>query len=164
MKNKHFQSILLFMFLTMGCISLSGCGGKEGATVIPPAHETTPTISFLYDHATGLEVARQTKKPAMIFFSVPDNAGSMRMMETTFGDDEIKRLAERLVCIFVDGSQESALCESLEISSFPTTVLLNTNGTEVRRLVGRQTPDQLAVQIHILLQMMAQRPLTTTTL
>ena len=96
----------------------------------------------------------------MIFFSVPENVGGQRMMETTFRDDEIKRLAEWLVCIYVDGSEERELCELLNISSFPTIVLSNTDGTELRRLEGRQTPDQLAVQIHVLLQVMASRPQT----
>jgi hypothetical protein len=83
------------------------------------------------------------------------------MLETTFCDEEVKRLAEWLVCVHVDGSQESALCESLGITSFPTIILFNANGTEDSRLVGRQTPNQLAVRMHILLQTMAQRPTTT---
>jgi len=158
MKDWNF---LLFLLVTVGCLSLSGCARVENAQIVPIIEETPP-IAFLYDHATGLEVARQTRKPTLIFFSVPENTGSQRMLESTFSDDEIKRLAERLVCIHVDGAQELSLCESLGISSFPTIILTNVNGTEVRRLVGRQTPDQLAVQIHILLQVMAQRPLTTT--
>ena len=157
-----YRNFLLFLVVVMGCFSLSGCAGVENAPTAPKTEETPPPVAFLYDHATGLEVARQTRKPTLIFFSVPDNSGSQRMLESTFSDDEIKRLAERLVCIHVDGSQELSLCESLGISSFPTIILSNVNGTEVRRLVGRQTPNQLAVQIHILLQVMAQRPLATT--
>ena len=81
-------------------------------------------------------------------------------METTFRDDEIKRLAERFVCIHVDGAQESELCESLEISCFPTIILSNANGAEVRRLVGGQTSDQLALQMHVILQATALRSQT----
>ena len=80
------------------------------------------------------------------------------MLETTFSDEEIKKLAQWIVCIHVDGSQDTALCESLGISSFPTIILFDANGMEAKRLVGRQTPDQLAVQIHVLLQVMALRP------
>ena len=160
-KLMQYWNFLVFLLVAVGCVSLCGCTRVGNAQIVPLVDETSP-ITFLYDHATGLEIARQTRKPALIFFSVPENAGSQRMLESTFSDDEIKRLAERLVCIHVDGAQELALCESLGISSFPTIILSNVNGTEVRRLVGRQTPDQLAVQIHILLQVMAQRPLTTT--
>ena len=152
---------LLFLLIAVGCVSLIGCAGGENAQIVP-SFEGTPPITFFYDHANGLEIARQSGKPTLTFFSVSENTGSQRMLESTFSDDEIKRLAERLVCIHVDGEQELSLCESLGISSFPTIILSNVNGTEVRRLVGRQTPDQLAVQIHILLQVMAQRPLTTT--
>jgi hypothetical protein len=115
----------------------------------------------LRDHTTGLETARQERKPTLTFFSIPNNVGSQKMIETTFRDDEIKRLAEKFVCIHVDGLQESELCESLEISSFPTILLSNISGVEVRRLVGGQTPDQLALQMHVILQTTALRPQAT---
>ena len=155
MKNLY---ILLLIVVTMACLGLSGCGGGSRAQTPHPIEEKGQPIVFVYDHATGMEIARQERKPTLVFFSVPDNVGSQRMLDTTFCDDEIKRLTERLVCIYVDGSQESVLCETLKISSFPTIILANANGMEVRRLVGRQTPDQLAVQIHVLLQATALRP------
>ena len=157
----RYRYILLFLLGMLVCSLFSGCSGGHPAQLIPPAEDTYQPVTFLNDHVAGLKVARQERKPILLFFSIPDNTGSQRMMKTTFCDEEIKRLAQWLVCIHVDGSQESALCESLGISSFPTIVLSNVNGTEVRRLVGNQTPDQLAVQIHVLLQVVAQRSLTT---
>ena len=157
---KKYRYVLLLLVIAV-CPFFSGCGGRSPAHAAPQFEEATQTqpIAFLHDHAAGLETARQERKPTLTFFFVPDHAGSQRMMKTTFRDPEIRRLAEWLVCIRVDGAQEPELCETLGISSFPTIILSNANGTEVRRLVGRQTPDQLAVQIHILLQVVAQRPL-----
>ena len=163
MKYKRFNDILLVFAVTVICSFSSGCEDGTPAQMtapLPSAAEVKKPIVFLQDQATGLEIARKERKPILTFFSVPDNIGSQRMMETTFCDDEIKRLTEWLVCVHVDGSQASALCESLKISSFPTIILSNANGTEVRRLVGKQTPEQLSVQIHILLQVIAQRPQT----
>jgi len=161
--SRWIEYSVLFLVLVTACCFLTGCGGGSSAQSVLPIEEAPPQpISFLHDHTAGLELARQERKPALIFFSVPDNLGSERMMETTFRDEEIKRLTEWLVCIHVDGSQESALCESLGITSFPTIILSNVSGIEVRRLVGRQTPDQLAVQIHMLLQVMALRPQVVT--
>ena len=151
--------ILSFLVAMVG-LGFSGCGSGSLAQIPFPVIEKSLPITFMNDHVAGLEIARQERKPMLTFFSVPENVGSQRMMETTFSDDEIKRLAERLVCIHVDGSRESALCETLEISSFPTIILSNANGMEVRRLVGKQTPDQLAVQIHVLLQATATRQQT----
>ena len=151
---------LLIMVGATACLVMAGCGGESPAQVPAPIVEVRQPIAFMHDHTAGLEVARQERKPTLLFFSVPGNVGSQRMLDTTFCDDEIKRLAEKLVCVHIDGSQESALCEALEISSFPTIILSNANGMEVRRLVGRQTPDQLAVQIQVLLQATAQRPQT----
>jgi len=151
---------LLMIVGAITCLGLAGCGGESPAQVPAPIVEVRQPIAFMQDHVTGLEIARQERKPTLTFFSVPDNVGSQRMLETTFCDDEIQRLAEKLVCVHVDGSRESALCEAMEITSFPTIILSNANGMEVRRLVGRQTPDQLAVQIQVLLQATAQRPQT----
>ena len=156
------RDIVLLIIALVVSSCLSGCGEGDSVSVVSRLEETSQPIAFLSNYSAGLEAARKERKPTLIFFSIPENAGSRRMMETTFCDEEIKRLAEWFVCIQVDGSQDAGLCESLEISSFPTIILSSTNSTEVRRLVGRQTADQLAVQIHILLQVMAQRPQATT--
>ena len=160
-KRMKYPCILLLIVVIIACLGFPGCGGGRRAQISQPIEENEHPIAFLDDHTAGLEIARQERKPTLTFFSVPDNVGSQRMMESTFSDDEIKRLAVRLVCILVDGSQETALCETLAISSFPTIILSNANGMEVRRLVGRQTPDELAVQIHILLQATALRTQTS---
>ena len=146
----------------MICSGLSGCGGATPAAVVPPVEEAQQPIVFLYDYTTGIELARQKRMPTLVFFSVPGNVGSQRMLETTFRDEEIRQLAERLVCIHVDGSLATDLCEALGITSFPTTILYNASGVEVRRLEGRQTSQQLAVQIQMILQVMAMRPQATT--
>lgn len=157
-----YLNVLLFIIAAVACLGPSGCNGVSHPQIQPQIEVKKQPITFMEDHITGLEIARQEKKPTLVFFSVPDNVGSQRMMDTTFSDDEIKRLAEKLVCIHVDGAQESALCESLKISSFPTIILSNSHGMEVRRLVGKQTPDQLAVQIQVLLQATASRPLAVS--
>ena len=144
--------------LAIVCAAFSGCSHGESAQSIQRTEELAQPIGFVHDHHVGLELARQKRKATLVFYSVPDNVGSQRMMETTFRDEEIKRLAERLVCIYVDGSEEQELCESLRISSFPTIILSHVDGTEVSRLEGRQTPDKLAVQIHMLLQVMGAHP------
>ena len=155
MKYRH---ILLFIVAVTACSCLSGCGGVVPAQILRQTETKEEPLSFTVDHAAGLETARQERKPTLVFFSVPNNVGSQRMLETTFCDDEIKSLAEKFICIHIDGSQESRLCESLAITSFPTIILSNTVGAEVRRLIGGQTPEQLAVQMHVVLQATALRP------
>jgi len=152
--------LLLLLVITLSCSVLSGCGNAVSTPIVHHPEIIEELVSFLHDHAVGSETARQERKPVLAFFSVPNNVGSQKMLETTFRDDEIKRLAERFVCIHIDGSRESGLCESLEVSSFPTIILSDASGVEVRRLVGGQTPDQLAVQMHVILQATALRPLS----
>lgn len=155
---KYLPLLLLIVAVT-ACVGLPGCGAAPAQVSVQLEQEKEP-ITFIRDHAAGVEVARQEGKPTLIFFSVPGNIGSQLMIETTFCDEEIKRLAERFVCILVDASQELKLCESLNIVSFPTILLVNTESSEVRRLVGKQTSDQLAVQMHVVLQTRALRSVT----
>ena len=156
--SRKYQFILVLAIASAIGAGLVGCGGGTPTTAIAGQVEIDHPIAFLHDYDAGMKLAREQRKPALVFFSIPDNVGSQRMLETTFRDEEIRRLAEWLVNIHVDGSQEAALCEQLGISSFPTIILYNANGVEVRRLVGSQNPEQLAVQIHTLLQVMALRP------
>ena len=158
---KYQYFFLLIIAVTL-CSGLSGCGGAVPAQIgLQTDEKEEKPVLFIQDHAAGLEISRQERKPMLVLFSIPNNVGSQRMLETTFRDDEIKRLAERFVCVHINGSQESGLCKLLEISSFPTIILSNTSGAEVRRLIGGQTPDQLAVQMHVILQATALRPQTT---
>ena len=147
---------LLFVF-AIGCILFTGCGGGM-AQIENQASHVVEFVCFIDDVRQGKEMAKSKRKPMLQFFSVPDSAGSQRMLETTFRDEEIRRLADWLVCIHIDGVVHSELCGQLNISSFPTTILSDADGAEIIRLIGRQTPDQLAVQIHVLLQAMALRP------
>jgi len=159
-KIVKYQSIVFLIVAITASSWLSGCGSVAPAQVVSKTEEKEEPIPFVYEHTAGMEIARQERKPTLTFFSIPNNVGSQRMLETTFRDDEIRNLAERFVCIHIDGSREPGLCESLEITSFPTIILADANGAEVRRLIGGQTSDQLAVQMHVILQATAMRPQT----
>jgi thioredoxin-related protein len=91
-------------------------------------------------------------KLVLLFFTIPSSDASQRMMETTFCDEEVKRLSNRFICIRVDGSKESDFCQSVGIKGFPTVLFMTPQGEELQRLAGKLTPDQLALPMHVMIQ------------
>jgi len=114
--------------------------------------QETTEVCFLDDYRQGLETAKREAKLVLFFFTLPNSAASQRMMETTFRDEEIKRLSSRFVCIQIDGSKKSEFCKSMDIKGFPTVLFMNSQGEELQRLTGKLTPDQLALQMHVMIQ------------
>ncbi|MDR1964589.1 MAG: thioredoxin family protein [Planctomycetaceae bacterium] len=161
---------LFFITLLVIVVGILGCNVKlqsmppssSGAvTVLPKSNsENRPEITsvcFLDDYRQGLEIAKQEAKLVLIFFTIPNSDASQRMMETTFRDEEIKRLSNRFVCIRVDGSKESDFCKSIGIKGFPTVLFMTPQGEELQRLAGKLTPDQLALPMHVMIQTTATK-------
>jgi thioredoxin-related protein len=158
MYRKNLLLIILGLF-----IGISGCNADSrplppmnSVSVLPgnnkPVPLETATVSFLDDYRQGLETAKREAKLVLVFFTLPNSAASQRMMETTFRDEEIKRLSNRFICIQIDGSGESEFCKSMDIKGFPTVLFMNSQGEELQRLAGKLTPDQLALQMHVMIQ------------
>jgi hypothetical protein len=152
MNHRNWIFALILLLLPLGIV---GCGlntQPDTPKPVMPQPVVTKPVPFLDDYTGSLEAARREGKPVLAFFTIQNSAGSQRMLETTFCDDEIKRLASRFVCIIVDASKETNLCEVLGVTGFPTILLANSNGVEIQRLSGKQTPDQLALQMHVAIQ------------
>lgn len=121
------------------------------------ASSAAKPMTFLTNYRQGIELARSESKPALVFFTLPNCANSKKMMESTFSDEEIVRLSSRFVCILVDGSESPELCEASQIKGFPTILFLSPQGAELQRLAGKQSPDQLALQMHVAIQSTAAK-------
>jgi thioredoxin-related protein len=109
-------------------------------------------ITFLKDFDKARDNARVARKPLLVFFTLPDNESCKRSFEF-FHNQEIIKLSKHFVCVSVDGGLSSSVCESYRVSGFPTVLLLNSEGKEIQRLTGKETKEQLSVQMHIAIQL-----------
>lgn len=153
--------LLWVFFLASGCnveqhspVPATVCAVRGGDSV-----ESVPTesVTFLNDYRLGLEAAHRESKPALLFFTVPNCVSSRRMLETTFRDREIRRLSDRFVCISINASADKELCGRYDIEGFPTILFVNAQGLEFQRLSGKQTAEQLSLQMHVAIQSTASR-------
>lgn len=168
---KHIQlrqrSILLGLALSVAVLLLGGGYGVDRLNVSRLSFQEKPqparqqseldTVRFLSDFQKAARKADQEAKPLFVFFTLPDCVNSQKMVQTTFQDDEIKRLSQRFICVKVDASVDPELCERLKVEGFPTILFLSPQGIELQRLAGKQSPDHLAVQMHVAIQSTAAR-------
>lgn len=119
------------------------------------------SVIFLSDFDSALRQAASETKPIMLFFALPDSSRSQAMLETTFENDEIKRLSRQFVCIQVNAIQDGRTCQRYQVDSFPTILILGPHGNELQRLPGRQTAEQLSLQMHVVIQSMAAQNTVT---
>ncbi|MDR1478337.1 MAG: thioredoxin family protein [Planctomycetaceae bacterium] len=109
-------------------------------------------VEFSRDFGAALEGARGERKPLIVFFTLMDNENCKRAFEL-FKNQEIQRLAKHFVCVAVDGGASRLVCESYRVSAFPTVLILDNEGKEIQRLTGKETKEQLTIQMHIAIQL-----------
>lgn len=164
----HFSLCLAILFFESGCgtdhsvfsrlpLDIPSQTEKAPDFPQPKTEAAKPSVLFLSDFQEAVQTADREFKPLFVFFSLPNCVNSQKMAETTFRNDEVQRLAQRFVCVRVDASAESGLCERLKVDGFPTILFLSPQGVELQRLAGKQTPDQLAVQMHVAIQSTAAK-------
>ncbi|MDR1924708.1 MAG: thioredoxin family protein [Planctomycetaceae bacterium] len=107
---------------------------------------------FLYDFNTALATAKAESKPLVVLFTIPNNDSCKRSLEL-FNDNEIKRLSKRFVCVSIDAAASASICELHRVNGFPTILILNSDGMEIQRLTGKEPLEQLAIQMHIAIQL-----------
>jgi thioredoxin-related protein len=113
---------------------------------------TNESVTFLNDFDKARESARGGWKPLLVFFTLTDNESCKRSFEF-FNNQEIIKLAKHFVCVSVDGSSSRSVCELYRVSGFPTVLMLDPEGKEIQRLTGKETKEQLSVQMHIAIQL-----------
>lgn len=102
-------------------------------------------------------MARETNKPIMLFFTAPNCTFSAQMLSGTFCDENIKHLAEQFVCIQVNAGISEELCREFNIKGFPTIQFISPQGIMLKRIAGKQSPEQLAMQMQATIQSLAIR-------
>ena len=161
MKQKNIPKLLIFLVLSV----LLGCGTEHNPFLLSTMSQSESLrvgkepseIVFVNDFTEGIQTATKQGRPVLAFFTLPQCSNAQQMMKTTFCDKEVCTLSQRFVCILVDSSQTPALCEERNVNGFPTILLLSPQGTEIQRMIGRQSADQLSVQMQVALQSTASQ-------
>jgi FKBP-type peptidyl-prolyl cis-trans isomerase 2 len=94
-------------------------------------------IEWIEDHETGLEMARKQNKPVVLLLYAEWCSYCKKLAETTLTDPRIESMRDDFVWIKVDSDKQYPELKTLyKQTSFPLTVLLNSNGEKVGSISG----------------------------
>lgn len=92
-------------------------------------------IPWRKDLAAAEEEARKAGKPLLVEF-VDGNGWCLNQDERTWPDPEVVKLAGKYVCVRIPGPKHPDLVKRFAVKGYPTTILIDPKGQEVRRVDG----------------------------
>lgn len=101
--------------------------------------------------STALEAASELHKPILLHFSTM-NEYDERFDSVVYHDPDVVMFAGRTCLPFrVRGdaldSESVALTRAFHVKDFPTVIVLRSNGSEIDRMIGYQTPQQFLIYL-----------------
>ncbi len=148
---------LLALAAFLGCAEGAG---DATANVDAPGAVARGAVQFVAGHDAGLAHAQRTGKPVMLFFTAPWCTYCHQMADEAFTDAQIVALADRFTCVLVDADEEPQVCQYYGVRGFPTVQFLAASGQPLSRVVGKQPPHQLLLEMHSALQEVTRRAAT----
>jgi thiol:disulfide interchange protein len=160
MKLSH-NHLLALAFL--GLLAFVGCSSNQDAasttqatlsthSPTTAANEIHPGIQFLDNYQEGIQLARQTGKPALLFFTAAWCTFCHEMEQNAFADSAVIQLSEEFVCIIVDADAHPDVCKGFGVQMFPTVQFVSPEGVAMNRIVGGSSAEQILPQMEAALR------------
>ncbi len=115
----------------------------------------TGPVELLPGMSAGLAASSADGRPMLCFFTAEWCGWCDHMKETALRDPAVARLAERFVCVLVDTDQEAGVARRYSVQGLPTVVFTTPQGAELGRVVGAQSPEDLAAAMRSALERVA---------
>lgn len=100
------------------------------------ADRTGGTVAFLHDFAEAEALARQEGKPLFIDFETTWCGPCKIMDEWVYTADPVVDASHGVIAVKIDGDEHPELKEQFGVSGFPTMIILDPEGEELRRVSG----------------------------
>ncbi len=94
------------------------------------------SINWTRSFDRGLEVARSSNKPLLVYFYIWWDRWSKLMGSLTFADGEVVELAENFVCVKVNAFGDLSISERYAVRVSPTVLVLGSDLKEIARCSG----------------------------
>ncbi len=108
------------------------------------------------DVRTAWKSALQANRPLLLFVTMDGCLYCQKMKQTTLLDRQVVRdLQTQFVPVAVNVKDQPELIKLLLVKSFPTTVIIETNGDVMESISGYQTPKQLRDRLRSTLRQVA---------
>jgi thioredoxin-related protein len=151
-------------------LALAGCDGRawNGADVRPPADSLTPAdpqasedhwaehkqgLPFVLGYEQGLEQAKASGKPALVFVTATWCGWCKKLADDNFNHPEIRPLLDQFTLVIVDGDAQRDVVQRLQVAGFPHLVLQSSTGNVLAQVRGYVPPEALQPTLERALQL-----------
>lgn len=134
-------AVILGSLLVVG-LALSSSNNNETKT------DTSNSLQWGTDLNQAMQEAKNTDKKIFVDFYAGWCSYCQEMDEVTYTDPQVKeKLTQNYVLLKVDVDENPELSSQYQAYSLPTMIILDSNGNEIKRIIGYQTPEELLNQI-----------------
>ncbi len=120
---------------------VSGCGPA-------PESEAGEKITWVQQHAEGLRLAKETGKPALIYFTADWCAPCVELKKTIWPDRRVVEASQRLVMIYVDVDKDPETFAAYRVRGIPAILFLSPQAEKVTTFSGDRSAANLARQMN----------------
>lgn len=152
----------LLLAVLAGCGSSGDAASTKSAESPPlvPIPKNLPAgtrIEFVHGFQRGYELAQQTGRPMMVFFTAPWCHYCHEMAAEAFVNPQVAELSQRFLCILVDADVEPDVCRQFGVRGYPTIQFLSPQGLPLNRVLGKRSAERLILEMQAALQATARR-------
>jgi thiol:disulfide interchange protein DsbD len=133
---------ITLLILLVGGLVLSNLNGNVTQT------DTKKSLRWGTDLDKAMQEAKDSNKSIFVDFYADwcDYCGEMD--DGTFTDPQIvEKLTQNYVLLKVDVDENPSLSSKYQAYSLPTMIIIDSNGNEIKRIIGYQSPERLLTQI-----------------
>lgn len=125
------------LVMTMAVLAIAGCFGESDRT-------RAGKIEWVFNYAEGLRIARESGKPAMLFFTADWCAPCVELKKQVFTDKRVVEASHRLVNIWIDVDKDRETLAAYNVRGIPAIFFLSPSGEAIGRFDRERTAGPFA--------------------
>jgi thiol:disulfide interchange protein DsbD len=133
--------VLIGIVIAMSQVAFKSTGNDS-------SQDNSQVLQWNTNLDSALQEAKNTNKSVFVDFHADWCAYCQKMDEGTYTDSQVKeKLTQDYVLVKVNVDENQNLSSKYQAYSLPTMVILDSDGNEIKRIIGYQSSDQLLSQI-----------------
>jgi thiol:disulfide interchange protein DsbD len=127
--------------MTVAVLALAGCFGES-------ERNHAGKVEWVFSHAAGMRAARESGKPAMLYFTADWCAPCVELKKKVFTDKRVTEASRRLVSIYIDVDKDRETLAAYNVRGIPAIFFLSPTGEILMRFDRERTAAGFATQMN----------------